>query len=99
MALSFIEQRKLLLTGNFRERVIPAITAAAIAIQFENSTPDAPAGRKSLARSVITNPAGMEPQFSLLVATLLTTADPTDEAISGAVSSVWNALSDALYPE
>lgn len=98
MAISFLEQRTLLKTGNFKELVIQAILTAAIAIRNEAESTDNHASRVALASAVIMNPSGMESRFSELLATQMTSMEPTDADISNAVSAIWDAIALTLYP-
>lgn len=67
--ITFIEQRTLLNTGDFRERVIQAILTAALAIQNEDPSTPNHASRIQLAHAVVMNPAGMEQRFNEIMAT------------------------------
>ncbi len=98
MAISFLEQRTLLKTGDFKELVIQAILTAAIAIRNEPVSTENHISRVSLASAVIMNPSGMEPRFSELLSTLMTNTNPSDAEISNAVSSVWDAIALTMYP-
>lgn len=97
MAISFIEQRTLLKTGTFRERVIQAILTAALAIQNEDPNTPNHASRVQLAYAVVMNPAGMEQRFSEILSTQMTSAEPTDADISNAVSAIWNAVALSMF--
>lgn len=98
MTISFLEQRTLLKTGDFKELVIQAILTAAIAIRNEPVSTENHVSRVALASAVIMNPSGMEPRFSELLATQMTSMEPSDANISNAVSSVWDAIALTMYP-
>lgn len=98
MAISFLEQRILLKTGDFRERVIQAILTAALAIKNEDPGTPNHASRVQLVHAVVMNPAGMEQRFSEIMATQMTSMDPADADISNAVSAIWNLIALVMFP-
>lgn len=85
--IGYGEQRSLLETGDFRKKVYQAIIKAAVAIRNEDPNTDHHQSRVSLANAVVINPGQNEQRFSEVLATQMTSTNPSDSDIDGLVQS------------
>lgn len=97
--IGYSEQRSLLETGDFRKKVYQAIIKAAVAIRNEDPNTDHHQSRVSLANAVVINPRQNEQRFSEVLATQMTSTNPSDSDIDGAMGAIWNSIALAMFPE